>query len=104
MTVIALPESAKQRQSHPRLTQWLRELADYIDANDLETEPHAALIVLTGPDQHEAICAGYSDDGSALDGAAYAAMAVTRPHFATEGGNIRKRNHPHYGFPLRKPN
>lgn len=104
MPVVALPDHAKTRAAHRRLARWLRELADYIEADDLETEPHAALIILTGSEQHEVLCAGYGEDRDGCDGAVYAAMAVTSPAYRTAGGNVRPRNHAKYGSPLRKAN
>lgn len=102
--IVNLPDSAKTRLAHRRLARWLRELAAYIEADDLETEPHAALIVLTGSEQHEVLMAGYSEDARGANGAMNAARAVISPSYRTEGGNIRQRNHDHYGMPLRKAN
>lgn len=102
--IVNLPESAKTRAAHRKLARWLRDLADYIEADELETEPHAALIVLTGANQHEVLMAGYGDDASGCDGAAHAATAVVSPSYRTEGGNTRTRNHTRYGLALRKAN
>lgn len=102
--IAPLPDSATTCAAHRRLARWLRELADYIEADELETEPHAALIVLTGAEQHEVLIAGYGEDRGGCDGAIYAAHAVTLTNFRTEGGNIRPRNHALYGQPLRKQN
>lgn len=102
--IIALPDAAKTRAAHRKLAQWLRELANYIEADELETEPHAALIVLTGTEQHEVLIAGYGSDARGCDGAAFAAKAVITTGFRTVGGNIRPRDHGRYGSPLRKQN
>lgn len=102
--IVSLPESAKTRAAHRRLARWLRDLADYIEGDQLETEPHAALIVLTGVAQHEVLIAGYGDDNRGCEGAMNAARAVIAPSYRTEGGNIRARNHDHYGMVLRKSN
>lgn len=102
--IVNLPEDAKTRAAHRRLARWLRELADYIESDQLETEPHAALIVLTGVEQHEVLMAGYGEDSRGCDGAMNAARAVISPSYRTEGGNIRPRAHDHYGLRLRKSN
>lgn len=102
--IVALPDDAKVRAAHRRLARWFRELADYIEADELETEPHAAMIVLTGSEQHEVLIAGYSSDVSGCNGAMYAAQTVLSSAFRTAGGNIRPRDHSLYGLPLRKAN
>lgn len=102
--IIDLPDHAKTRAAHRKLANWLRELADIIEADSIETEPHAALIVLTGTEQHEVLCAGYGSDGHGAQGAAYAAQTVMTTSYRTEGQNIRPRDWLQYGGLLRQEN
>ncbi|MHC2016278.1 hypothetical protein [Methylobacterium sp. CM6247] len=92
MTIVRFPvEAARSHTKRARLVSYLRELADFIERDELETEPDAALVVLTGAEDHEVVCCGYGDDDNALDEAAMVAGSVTRGSFVTMGGNRRKR-------------
>jgi hypothetical protein len=86
------------------LARWLREIADLMEADLLETEPHAALIVLTGTERHEMASAGYSEGGDGFDGAVNAAWSIGTAHYERVGGAFAMRNHPRYGRPFRSDN
>jgi hypothetical protein len=71
----------------------LRELADIIERDEAETEPHGIMMVLMGASQFEVIGVG---DTEGWTGARQAFHAVTSATFATVGGNIRMRDHAVY--------
>lgn len=73
-----------------RLARQLRELADIIEADDAETEPHGIMMCLMGASQFEVIGIGETEGWS---GARQALSAVTYASFDTIGGNIRTRQH-----------
>jgi hypothetical protein len=91
-------------KSRRELARWLREIAALVEADGLETEPHAALVVLTGADRHEVVSAGYGEDEEGFDGAVSAAYSIGTCHYERVGGNIALRNHPRYGRPYRSQN
>lgn len=89
-------------QNHParkKLADTLREIADFIDRDVVETEPHAFVLCLTGPTRHEVIGDGYGNDPEGWSGARNALDAIRWAQFKTEGGNIRTRNVRLYGRP-----
>jgi hypothetical protein len=89
-------------QSHTarkRLADFLREIADAIESDRAETEPHAFVMCLTGPTRHEVIGDGYQSDPEGWRGARAALAAIQYARFKTEGGNMRKRDHRMYGRP-----
>lgn len=73
-----------------RLARQLRELADIIEADEAETEPHGVLMCLMGAAQFEVIGIG---DTEGWTGARAAMDAVLGARFDTFGGNIRTRQH-----------
>lgn len=75
-----------------RLAAWFRQIADYLDANILETEPHAALVVLAGREQYEVVSCGFTKDALGYREAIWAVKQVCDPSYRTVGGNIRKRH------------
>lgn len=75
------------------LARQLREIADHIEADELETQPHGAILCLTGPFQHEVLPMG---DPEGNRGARSACHAILLATFRTVGGNIRTRNHQNY--------
>lgn len=75
------------------LARYLRELANVIEANEAETEPNAAVVILTGRTQHEVLHVGNDHEPGFIRGAILAAQAVHMPRYDTEGGNIRPRTH-----------
>lgn len=79
------------------LARYLRELAEIIEADESETAPNAALVVLTGRTRHEVLHVGNNAEPGFIRGAILAAQAVYTPHYDTAGGNIRPRTH-NYGF------
>ena len=72
------------------LARQLRELADIIEADDAETEPHGIMMCLMGAAQFEVVGIGETEGWA---GARQALHAVTYATFETIGGNIRPRQH-----------
>ena len=95
--VLELPAHARASAHRRKIANYLRTIADGIEADELETEPHGFILVLTGRHQHEVLSAGYGDDADGFDGAATAAQTVCLASYRTTGGNIRQRNHARYG-------
>jgi hypothetical protein len=84
--------------------RYLREVADLLDANDAETEPTAALLVLSGRRNHEVVCCGYGDDAWGYEEASHAAYFVARASgYPTMGRNRRERGD-YIARPLRHSN
>jgi hypothetical protein len=83
------------------LADYLEDIARHIRAGDVETDPHAILLVLTGVDRHEVLKIGYETDRDGLGGAVRAAEAVTMTRYKTQGDNMRSRTHPLYGRAIR---
>ena len=75
------------------LADQLRELADIIESDQAETEPHGIMMVLMGAYQFEVVGIGETEGWT---GARQALHAVTRASFETMGGNIRVRDHAIY--------
>lgn len=98
--VVTLPgaHSSKARRD---LARWLRGIADTIESGESETNPHGAIVCLTGTEQHEVLFGGYNDDDEGLTGAAQAVVPVCLHWFPTIGQNVRPRVGP-YGTPLRR--
>lgn len=92
MSEVAKFPAAKARRlaAQQRVARYLRELADVIEKDEAETEPTAALIVLTGTSQHEVLSIGFGADATGLTEAAEVAVHCTRP-YPTRGRNIRRR-------------
>lgn len=80
-------------KSRKDLARQLREWADLIAQDLVETEPNACLLVVTGRKQHEVLWLGGKVEGRFLSGALQAATAVIRAPFETVGGNVRPRTH-----------
>ena len=99
MTVKRFQPSAPK--SRTELVRYLRDLADVIEAETAETDPRAALIVLTGPSRHEVLHVGHNSEPGFICGALQAAQAVYNAPFKTIGGNIRPRTHRYAGGPKR---
>jgi len=79
------------------LARWLRDLADTIESDRAETEPSAALVVLTGDARHEVLWTGHEHQPGFLRGAICAAYAVVTPTYDTAGSNVRPRTHGYAG-------
>jgi hypothetical protein len=101
---VVVLQGAACSKSRRELARWLREIAGDIESDVLETEPHAAILVLTGPEWHEMVSAGYSKDGHGFDGAVNAAYSIGSAHYQRQGGNLARRDHPKYGRPYRSDN
>lgn len=96
MSVTPFPISNKSRRDD--LAAYLREMADHIERDDAVCEPHAVLICLTGPTQHEVVHFGYHTDHEGFHGAVSAMRAVVGANFRTVGGNVRTRDAKVYGI------
>lgn len=72
------------------LARDLRDLADLIEADQLETEPHGILMCLMGAVQFEVVSVGQTEGWR---GATQAMHSVVGARFDTIGGNIRMRDH-----------
>ncbi len=101
--IVTLPDRAKESRQRRDLAQYLRIIADAIEADDAETEPHALLLVLTGRTQHEVLAAGYADDGAGFSGATRCMVGMDAA-WPTAGRNIRQRQHDRYGAPYEREN
>jgi hypothetical protein len=88
-------------RSATALADYLQNIADHIRAGDVETDPHAILLVLTGMDRHEVLKIGYQTDRDGLGGAVRAVEAVCLTPYKTQGDNMRTRSHPLYGRTIR---
>lgn len=75
------------------LARQLRELADIIEADQAETEPHGIMMCLMGAAQFEVVGIG---DTEGWAGARQAMYSVLSAQFDTVGGNIRVREHAMY--------
>ena len=75
------------------LARQLRILADIIEADEAETEPHGIMMCLMGAAQFEVVGIG---DTECWVGARQAMHSVTTANFQTVGGNIRMRDHQKY--------
>lgn len=75
------------------LARQLRELADIIDADQAETEPHGIIMCLMGAAQFEVVGIGQTEGWT---GGRAAMDAVLNARFDTVGGNIRPRHHAIY--------
>lgn len=75
------------------LARQLRQLADIIEADEAETEPHGILMCLMGAQQYEVVGLGETEGWV---GARTAMSAVLSATFETTGGNIRPRHHRMY--------
>jgi len=93
VTVFLGPAIPKARRE---LANYLRELAEHLDKDEIEIDPYAFVLCLTGPASHEVVHTGY-DTLSALRGAAKTVNAVLSPSYETIGGNRRSRERREYG-------
>ena len=96
MIITPFPISNKSRRDE--LAAYLREIADHIERDEALCEPHAVLICLTGPTQHEVVHFGYHTDNEGFFGAVSAMRAVVGANFRTVGGNVRTRDTKVYGI------
>lgn len=51
--------SSRSQRSRSRLANYLRDVADAIERDELETAPWAATLILTGDVRHEVLAVGY---------------------------------------------
>lgn len=102
--IINMPQTHQVGSVRRDLAKHLRMIADGIENDGLETEPHAFLLVLTGLAQHEVLYAGYSQDAQGFHGALSAADAMRFASYRTRGGNVRRREGGRYGGAYDNPN
>lgn len=94
-----LPKARRQ------LARYLRDIADAIESDQAETEPHAFLMVLTGREQHEVLVGGYGMDRAGFYGAHQAVQTIIANSYRRRGGNICRRDQGGpYGGVLRHEN
>ena len=75
-----------------KLADWFRTIAAHIEGNDVEREPLAAMIVLSGASGDEVLHTGYGDhEQVSLRQAGYAAQKLATTPFARRGGNFFDR-------------
>lgn len=98
--IVTLLPGARSSKARRDLARWLRGIADTIESGESETNPHGAIVCLSGTEQHEVLFGGYNDDDEGLTGAAQAVVPVCLHWFPTVGKNVRPRLGP-YGSPLR---
>ncbi|MEN9062882.1 hypothetical protein [Ponticoccus litoralis] len=91
--LVNLHEMGRTPPARRALARYLRELAEVIEADEAETAPNAAVVILTGRTQHEVLHVGNDEEPGFIRGALLAAQAVHTPHYDTAGGNIRLRTH-----------
>ena len=100
--VVAFPTNHPSRRSS--LAAYLREIADTIEKDEATCDPHAVVLCLTGPLQHEVVAFGYHTDHQGWRGALAALNAVITARFNTVGGNVRSRDAMLYGpYSAEKP-
>lgn len=75
------------------LARQLRELADIIESDEAETEPHGIMMCLMGSAQFEVVGIGNTEGWT---GARQAMHSVVSARFDTVGGNVRMRDHKMY--------
>ncbi|UWQ59992.1 hypothetical protein K3722_07630 [Leisingera caerulea] len=75
------------------LARQLRELAELLEGDQLDTEPYGIMMCLMGATQFEVVGVGETEGWS---GARQAMCAVLGAQFDTVGGNIRPRDHAVY--------
>lgn len=58
-TVLAFPSAAKVARNRKILVEFLRTIASHIERDELETEPYALSLTLTGKTHNEVLFKGY---------------------------------------------
>jgi len=81
-------EQAKRR----RLADWLREVANHIEGNDIEREPLAAMVVLSSHEGDEVLHVGYQGEGVNIVQAGRAAWRLTTTPYNRRGANFFERD------------
>ena len=75
-----------------KLADWFRTIAAHIEGNEVEREPLAAMIVLSGSLGDEVLHTGYADQELVcLRQAGYAAQRMATTPFVRRGGNFFDR-------------
>lgn len=80
-------EQAERR----RLAEWLREVANHIEGNDIEREPLAAMVILSSRQGDEVLHVGYRAEGVNIVQAGRAAWRLTTTPYSRRGGNFFER-------------
>lgn len=89
---------AQHKSRRQELADMLRDIAGFIERDELVCDPHAFVMCLTGPTMHEVCGQGYGNDPEGWAGARQALHTIWRADFRTEGGNIRMRETQMYGL------
>jgi hypothetical protein len=58
-TVLAFPSAVKAARNRRMLVEFLLTIASHIERDELETEPYALSLTLTGKTHHEVLFKGY---------------------------------------------
>ena len=83
---------AAQQDRRNELAAYLRQLADYIQGDDVESEPTALMIVLSGKAGDEVVWKGYADNPQvSLRDAGHAAYRQVNTSYTMRGGNFHDR-------------
>lgn len=74
------------------LAEWLRQIATWIQKDDIEIEPTALMLVLSGKTGDEVVWKGFQDNPSvSLRDAGRAANAQVNTPYKRRGGNFHDR-------------
>lgn len=83
---------AANQAKRNELAEYLRTVAKWIQADDVESEPTALLLVLSGKLGDEVVWKGYNGNGEvSLRDAGNAAQAQVTSAFKRRGGNFHDR-------------
>lgn len=85
---------ASEQAKRNVIAEYLRTCANWIQADDVESEPTAVLLVLSGKAGDEVVWKGYADNAEvSLRDAGNAAKAQVSSLFKRRGGNFHDRRH-----------
>lgn len=85
---------AANQANRNELADYLRTVAKWIQADDVESEPTALLLVLSGKRGDEVVWKGYANNSEvSLRDAGNAAQAQVSSLFKRRGGNFHDRRH-----------
>ena len=86
---------ASEQAKRNELAEYLRTVAKWIQADDVECDPTALLLVLSGKAGDEVVWKGYADNAYvSLRDAGHAAYAQVSTPFKRRGGNFHDRRKP----------
>lgn len=86
---------ADEQAKRNEIAEYLRTVAKWIQADDVQSEPTAVLLVLSGKAGDEVVWKGYADnaDVSLRDAGRAAELQVSTP-YKRRGGNFHDRRKP----------